>query len=199
MTLVFDTYIDSMLSEIETAKRRTEIYAQSLEDKVAERTRQLEEQAKRDSLTGIFNRRAMQEMLRREIAVSRRHRRVLSFVYLDIDDFKVINDTLGHAAGDEVLRHLAGTLAGTAREVDIACRYGGDEFCLVLPECGSDDARLICEKVIAGFNRKYPDYTLSMGIASIGPEAFVGIDELIGTADRNMYRAKGHAGSQVVT
>jgi len=197
ITLVFDTYIDSMLGEIETAKRRTEVYARSLEEKIADRTRQLEEQAKQDPLTGIYNQRAMQEMVRREISVARRYQRVLSLVYMDIDKFKSINDTRGHIEGDEVLKPLARSMVASIREIDIACRYGGDEFCLILPECGADNAKLICEKVLDAFLARYPDYSLSMGISETGPDRYVGIDDLIRVAGQRMYRAKKESGSQI--
>ena len=87
-TLVFDTYIDSLVGEIESAKRKTEAYAKSLEEKVAERTKQLEEQARLDPLTGLYNQRAMQDVLRRELATSKRRGSNLSLVYIDVDNWK---------------------------------------------------------------------------------------------------------------
>ncbi|MET0043963.1 MAG: GGDEF domain-containing protein, partial [Candidatus Thiodiazotropha sp. 6PLUC3] len=121
-TLVFDTYIASLVEEIEIEKRKTELYAESLEGKVAERTKQLEELAKLDALTGIHNRRAMQDILNRELSVSRRRESKLSLVYLDIDDFKQINDKQGHVKGDEILKYTSKVLKCCVRDIDVACR-----------------------------------------------------------------------------
>ncbi|MDX1464040.1 MAG: GGDEF domain-containing protein, partial [Marinirhabdus sp.] len=127
-TLVFDTYIDSLVGEIENAKRRTELYATSLDQKVAERTRQLEKLAQLDPLTEVYNQRAMQELLKRELSVAKRHNSVLSMIYFDIDHFKDINDKFGHLKGDEVLKYIGSVLIENTRETDIPCRHGGDEF-----------------------------------------------------------------------
>ncbi|MEJ1297198.1 MAG: GGDEF domain-containing protein [Candidatus Sedimenticola sp. (ex Thyasira tokunagai)] len=194
-TLVFDTYIDSLVGEIESAKRKTEAYAKSLEEKVAERTRQLEEQARLDPLTGIYNQRAMQDVLRRELATAKRRDSKLSIVYFDVDHFKKINDTQGHIKGDEVLKNIGQAMLDSIREVDVACRYGGDEFCLILPECDIENARDICNKVIKRFSERYPDYSLSMGISGIGPGEYVEGDILIKNADEKMYFAKKEKGS----
>ena len=196
-TLVVDTYISSLVEEIETAKRRTEDYARSLEDKVAERTRQLEELTKIDPLTNIFNQRAMQDMLRHELAMAHRRQTRLALVYFDIDHFKEINDTQGHIKGDEVLRAVGQTLRNNVRDTDIPCRYGGDEFCLILPECNLQDAFGICDKIIGEFSDRFPDYSLSIGIAETGPSEHLDSDQLIKTADEKMYQAKQTSGFQI--
>lgn len=196
-TLVFDTYINSLVSEIETAKRRTELYAKSLEEEVAERTKQLEEQARLDPLTNIYNQRAMREMLRRDIEFAKRHQKILSLVYLDVDNFKEINDKYGHIKGDEVLKHIGQSMRKSIREVDIPCRYGGDEFCLILPDCNIDSAKIICEKLIKEFSNKYPDLSFSMGIAETGPDEFIDGEQIIKFADQKMYLAKKKSGFQI--
>lgn len=196
-TLVFDTYIDSLVGEIESAKRKTEAYAKSLEEKVAERTHQLEEQARLDPLTGIYNQRAMQDVLRRELSIAKRRDTKLSLIYFDIDKFKEINDTQGHLKGDEVLKFIGQTLLGSIREVDVACRYGGDEFCIILPECEIECANNICKKVIMKFTDRYPEYSLSMGISGTESGEYVDADSLIKDADEKMYRAKKESGSFV--
>lgn len=196
-TLVFDTYIDSLVSEIESEKRKTEIYARSLEEKVAERTKQLEQQARLDPLTNIYNRRAMQDVLSRELTVARRRETNLSLVYFDVDNFKTINDTQGHVKGDEVLKYIAEISLICIREIDVACRYGGDEFCLILPECDSVNAKVICAKILQKFAEKYPDLSLSMGVSETGPGAYVDSDALIRSADEKMYEAKKEKGSYV--
>jgi len=196
-TLVFDTYIDCLVGEIENAKNRTEVYAKSLEEKVAERTQQLEEQAQRDPLTNLYNQRAMQDLLRRDLAVSKRRQVKLSLVYFDVDKFKDINDTLGHIKGDEVLKSIGQAVLNNIRDTDVPCRYGGDEFCIILPECGTDEAEVICEKIIKEFVDRYPEYSLSIGIADTGLDEYIDGDELIKRADKNMYLAKKESGFQI--
>jgi len=199
ITLVFDTYIDSLIGEIESAKAKTEVYALSLEQKVADRTKQLEEQAKLDPLTELYNQRALQYVLQRELASAKRRSMTLSLVYFDVDNFKQINDKYGHIKGDEVLKYIGTSLFATIREVDTPCRYGGDEFCMILPECSSENAKNICEKVIVHFSTQYPEFYLSFGIAEIGPDNFIDGEELIKIADKNMYKAKSQKGFQIVT
>jgi len=185
------------VGEIETAKKRTEVYAKSLEEKVEERTRQLEEQARIDPLTNICNQRAMQEALRKELAVAKRRQTILSLVYFDIDKFKDINDTHGHIKGDEVLKTIGRILLKGLRSTDIPCRYGGDEFCLILPECDIEEAKLICNKIIKAFSDKYSDYTLSIGIAETNLEHDIDGEQLIKIADSKMYLAKKEEGFKV--
>ena len=197
ITLVFDTYIDSLVGDIKTAKRKTEEYAKSLEDKVAERTKQLEEQAKLDPLTNIYNRRAMQDVLRRELATAKRRQTKLSIIYFDVDHFKDINDKYGHIEGDEVLKYIGQSLFNSVREVDVPCRFGGDEFCIILPECNIKNAKVICEKIIKKFTDRYPEFSLSVGIAETGTENYVDGDVLIKNADDMMYRAKREKGFKI--
>lgn len=196
-TLVFDTYIDSLVGEIENAKRRTELYATSLEQKVAERTRQLEKLTQLDSLTEVYNQRAMQDLLQRELSVAKRHSTILSMIYFDIDKFKDINDQYGHLKGDEVLKTIGNILRENTRETDIPCRHGGDEFCLILPECDTKSAKNICEKIINGFKQKYPDFSLSFGLSHTGPTEFIDGNELLRSADMHMYKAKEINGNSI--
>lgn len=196
-TLVFDTYIDSLVGEIENAKRRTELYATSLEQKVAQRTRQLEKLAQLDPLTEVYNQRAMQELLKRELSVAKRHNSIISMVFLDVDNFKEINDKHGHLKGDEVLKSIGQILMDNTRETDIPCRHGGDEFCLILPECDSDAAKLVCQKIIDSFHMKYPEFSMSFGISHTGPDEYSNGDELLKSADMHMYKAKTIGGNSI--
>jgi diguanylate cyclase (GGDEF)-like protein len=98
------------------------------------------EQSVRDPLTGLYNRRYMEETLYRELRRAMRRRGTLAVIMLDTDDFKSINDTLGHPAGDAVLRTVASLLQESIRDEDIASRYGGDEFILILPEMSKEMA-----------------------------------------------------------
>jgi PAS domain S-box-containing protein len=120
-----------------------------VEDALRKSEASLREQSVRDHLTGLFNRRYMEETLKRELLRAARKKLSLGFIMLDVDDFKRFNDTYGHAAGDAVLRELGNLLLGHVRGEDIACRYGGDEFIIVLPDTGQDvtyeRAELICE------------------------------------------------------
>ena len=196
-TLVFDTYIDSLVSEIEAARRRTELYASSLERKVAERTAQLQHQARLDSLTGIYNMGAMREELSKALALAKRHGNKLSLIYLDVDDFKKINDLEGHLKGDEVLQYVGKVLQNSVREVDIPCRYGGDEFCVILPDCSIQNAQVVSEKIIASFRRKYPEIHLSIGISETGSEVYDEPKVMIQKADEQMYLAKKSRGAKI--
>ena len=192
--LVFDTYINSLMSEVEMAKKEVETYAASLEQTVAERTQQLRELSTRDSLTGLLNRRAFHESLRRELALSRRTKKPLCIVFIDLNDFKKINDSKGHKAGDGVLNQFAEAIRTTLRETDIGCRYGGDEFSLILLNSTINDARHYCERLVEAFsNIAVPEVTASCGIIQTNAEAEENIDSLIARADTCMYQAKARA------
>ncbi len=196
-TLVFDTYIDSMLKEIELQKNRAEMYAMSLEKKVVERTKQLEELAKLDPLTNIYNHRTMISTLEKELAVSKRRNSTLSFIYFDVDNFKEINDLYGHLKGDEVLKFIAQSMQKCIREIDTPCRYGGDEFCIILPECNEKEAKQVCKRVVEAFTHEYPSFSLSIGIAHSDERTPMRAQELIKQADENMYKAKKENGSHI--
>jgi diguanylate cyclase len=102
---------------------------------------QLREQANRDPLTGLYNRRYLDSTLERELARCKRDGNSLALILIDIDHFKQVNDTYGHQAGDEILLRLAALLAGMARAGDVACRYGGEEFLLLMPTMPMISAR----------------------------------------------------------
>jgi len=193
ITLVFDTYIDTMVNEIKIAQKKTENYAISLEEKVVERTKELKELAQLDPLTNIYNHRAMHEFIKRELAVAERKNSPLSFIYFDIDNFKQINDQSGHIVGDEVLKSIAVITKENIREVDYVCRYGGDEFCVLLPDCQLEHA----QKIIDKFVTRYPQYSISLGIAESSTELRLEPEQLIQMADVQMYLAKKEQGCQV--
>ena len=119
------------------------------EDALRKSEASLREQSLRDHLTGLFNRRYMEETLERELLRAARKQLSLGIIMLDVDDFKHFNDTYGHAAGDAVLRELGNLLLRHVRGEDIACRYGGDEFIIVLPDTTREvtiaRAGVICE------------------------------------------------------
>ena len=196
-TLVMDTYIDSLVSEVETAGRQLEEHAADLERKVIRRTAQLEELVRRDSLTALYNSRALRELLHRDLARARRRRQPLSLVYFDLDGFKQVNDTAGHQAGDEVLRTVGEILRQTCRLEDIPCRYGGDEFCVVVADADLDRAEAFCHRLIAAFKEHHADLSFSLGIAQAGPEQYDTVEQFIARADKLMYEAKQEPGFQI--
>jgi len=197
-TLVFDTYIRGLLSELDLSRARVEEYAQSLELKVTARTAELEELARRDSLTGLYNRRAMMEFLWRDLRYMARHSKPLSLIYLDVDEFKHINDTHGHRRGDEILVAVARSMLSVIRDSDTACRHGGDEFCIVLPDCTIGDAEHTCERLQENLREMEPQAKLSFGIAQSGPEHFDDADTLIRRADERMYQSKNRFSKAVL-
>ncbi len=192
--LVFDTYIASLVTEVKSAKDELEIYSASLEEQVAERTEQLKELARKDELTGLFNQRGMYEHLRRDLAAALRYKEVLSFVYFDLNGFKLLNDSEGHLAGDALLELIGRVLQENVREIDTACRYGGDEFCIIMPRTNVDDARMVTERIIDRFKQKNTtSVSFSVGIVSTGPVTVCDVDSLIKAADGCMYKAKARA------
>ena len=148
---VFDTYINSLMSEVLTAKSAVESYAETLEETVAQRTRELEEISRTDSLTKLENQRSFYESLRHELAVAERNKTVLSLMYFDLNHFKILNDNKGHRTGDELLAFVGTIMLETARTSDVCCRYGGDEFCVIMPNTDWEAAKIFCERLIERF------------------------------------------------
>ena len=160
---------------------------------------QLREQANRDALTGLFNRRYLDSTLDRELARCKRDGQPLALIMIDIDHFKQINDTYGHQAGDEILLKLGALLAGMARAGDVACRYGGEEFLLLIPTMPLDAAVARAGELCTTFGEMVVPFgefrlkaTLSIGVSAY-PGHGVSAEELIRHADKALYRAK-HGG-----
>lgn len=191
VSLVFDTYIRSLVSEIEVSREKTERYARALEDKVRERTAQLERLSRTDPLTGLLNIRHLQEMLAQVLAKAQRVHEPVTVAYFDINDFKPINDNLGHLRGDEILRLVARSIRDISRAADFCFRYGGDEFCVILSGCNAGQAQAIFEPRLSQELRRHDaTLTVSIGYASTGPEEFVTPEQLIRVADEKMYANK---------
>lgn len=165
---------------------------------------QLREQATRDPLTGLFNRRYLAETLDRELARAARAGGPLSVVVLDVDHFKTVNDTYGHKAGDLVLQSLAELLQTSTRQEDVPCRYGGEEFVLVLGGAPLAAALQRAEAWRRAFASRELVYdaqpiraTISLGVAAF-PQHGVTVEALLKAADQALYQAKAGGRNQVV-
>jgi diguanylate cyclase (GGDEF)-like protein len=158
------------------------------------------ELAELDPLTGLYNRRLFDEFLTREIARARRYERALSLIVFDVDDFKRINDRLGHPAGDTVLVAIAESVRAVTRESDIACRFAGDEFCIIVPESSRDDAELLADRVSLSIRQQKIDklgaLKISAGVAEL--RTTDGAAELFKRADDALLRAKGDGKGRIV-
>ena len=159
----------------------------------------------RDELTNLYNRRYFVESTEREAAGSVRYGQDLSLLMLDLDFFKQINDNHGHPAGDTVLKQTARVLGESIRQCDIACRYGGEEFAVIMPNTRLSDARIFCERLrkkIASLTVPYESkeirFTVSIGLAQFAPEFDKSINDLIKRADDGLYAAKNQGRNQVV-
>jgi diguanylate cyclase (GGDEF)-like protein len=168
-----------------------------------ERMRELQRQASQDPLTGLKNRRRFEEDLRTELARSRRDGTTGALMTLDLDNFKQVNDTLGHPIGDRVIEEIAGVLGGRTRETDVLARIGGDEFAIVLPNCDSEEAQLVGETIATAVREhvpqppEVPQITVSVGIAMFGTGTETSTESLIAEADAAMYAAKARGRDRV--
>lgn len=171
--------------------------------RLARRIADVEQLAATDPLTRLLNRLAVLKVLDAEIDRSNRYKRPLAIALIDIDHFKRINDSHGHAVGDDVLRHVAGLLRSSVRSVDSLGRYGGEEFLLVMPETDIDGALATSEnlrRVVGRSEVRFGDtqirLSISIGVAGSGPGSLE-IDRLLREADGAMYGAKGLGRDQV--
>ncbi len=162
----------------------------------------LRTQALRDPLTGLYNRRYMEDALERYASLSERSGTPLSAIMIDLDHFKKLNDEHGHAMGDAVLRAVAGAIIGALRPSDVACRYGGEELVVILPECDHGDAMTIGETLRTRIEALSAIHdariTASFGVASI-PETTRTPGDLLTMADAALYHAKESGRNQVAS
>jgi len=154
-----------------------------------------------DALTGLPNNRAVQDTVKRMVAQASRSVSPLSAALLDLDHFKRINDAYGHSRGDEVLAAVAATLRSSIRESDFVGRYGGEEFLILLPDTGKEQAHIVAEKVRAAvaattLSKIEQPVTASLGVATV-PDDAGDADSLIRAADRALYAAKGNGRNRV--
>ncbi len=162
------------------------------------------EQASRDPLTGLYNRRFLDTIASREISRCHRENQYMVVMLIDIDHFKGVNDTYGHQAGDEVLKTLSAMLLKTARAADIPCRYGGEEFILLLPGMAADIAMIRANQWRTGFADTVTQFgassiqvTISLGVA-VYPSHGETLVALTRSADLALYRAKANGRNRVV-
>lgn len=199
ITLVFETYIRSLVSEIEVSKDKSEQYARALEEKVKERTQQLEELSRTDPLTGLQNMRHLNETLTKFLRAAQRRSEPLSLVFIDINDFKIINDTQGHQKGDEILRMVSTAIKKTSRMEDSSFRYGGDEFCIIMPNCREEQAEdIFMNRLNLEIQKNQENLSLSIGIVQTGPNDYAEPEALIEEADKKMYAAKNEFKADII-
>jgi diguanylate cyclase (GGDEF)-like protein len=176
-----------------------------LERRLIKTQKELEVQATHDSLTGLWNRPAIFGILKHELARAARHEAPISIGMADIDHFKSVNDSLGHIAGDAVLREVANKMRSVIREYDSIGRYGGEEFLFVLPELDQKDALSVAERMRLSIsekplmiqNHELP-LSISIGVAVTNPTTKAGqVESLIRLADEALYIAKARGRNRV--
>lgn len=189
------------LREIQDAAR-----ARKDADESESRARRLAEEVRRDPLTGVYNRSQLESVLEKEFDTATRHGWPLSIAFIDLDDFKQINDRWGHLVGDQVLRNFAQTLIQHVRASDIVARYGGEEFLVVLPGTGEEAAANVVRRILSEVARvpmarvdAVPLHiTFSAGLATQGAlEQFEDVDSLLRAADDALYGAKREGRNRV--
>ncbi len=186
---------DKLYGRAESELAGTLSFAAAIALKNSELVEQLHSAATTDELTGLFNRRALEERLAAEISRSLRHQLHTSVLLLDLDRFKVVNDTMGHAAGDRLLLEVGKVLRKECRALDVVGRLGGDEFLVILPMTKPTEARVFVARVqnsLRELEKTNPEFgacTLSMGIAE-SPDHGTTVSSVLAAADNALYRAK---------
>jgi diguanylate cyclase (GGDEF)-like protein len=182
-------------------KRERDLLQESAEE-LRRRAEAASEMSMTDALTGLLNRYGLQRALQRELSEARRYSRPLSCLLLDIDFFKAVNDTHGHAAGDAALMQTARVLTESVRGSDVVCRYGGEEFLVLAPETDARGAHSLAEKIrLSVSSRLFGDggrafaLTLSAGVAELRPGKSG--NDMIARADLALYQAKQHGRDRV--
>jgi two-component system cell cycle response regulator len=167
--------------------------------------KKMTEMSTRDELTDLYNRRYFMDVLEREIKGAERYDRKLALGMMDLDFFKRINDTHGHPAGDEVLQQVARLLREFSRESDIPCRYGGEEFVVVLTDTSMGNARLFCDRFRKKLENHVIEYqgislrvTVSIGVAGYFPASGQSITTFLSQADKALYAAKEQGRNRVI-
>ena len=176
--------------------------ALSLTNAVAHRA--LEQMAMKDGLTGLFNRRAFDQLLSQEVKAAERYRSPVCLLLGDVDHFKAINDRFGHPVGDALLKQIAALLTESLREVDRVARYGGEEFAMILPRTDVASGTVLANRIRERIERhvfmveELPiQLTLSLGVAGYAPVSMRTTEELVDATDRALYKAKANGRNRV--
>ncbi len=194
-----------LIRQIQAHQARSEKRIREATQELREANRKLVQLAVTDPLTGLYNRRYFRERLSEEVARVTRHADPLSVSMVDIDDFKAYNDTHGHPAGDEALRTIADTLDNGLRQEDIAARWGGEEFTILLPQTPGNKALTVVDRLRKAVvdmslcvmrGGKQTLLTISAGISTFSPSTD-SVDTLIASADQALYQAKAQGKNQV--
>ncbi len=176
----------------------------ALLEQLREQAAQLEQQTREDVLTGLYNRRHLEGAMRsKAFETARRHREALTVVLIDLDNFKLINDTLSHQVGDEVLRTVARIFSRFVRSADVIARYGGEEFALVLPKTHAVGARAVCERIceeVAAhpWSALHPELKVTVSIGLSDDLSVKDHEKLLALADDKLYEAKRAGKNRVV-
>jgi len=213
--------LGGILDDVMTETRRVQSQALQSRDSLTDAQRQVElaeqrirqleaelveagEKVREDQLTGTLNRRGLDEVFEREIVIRRRNGRPLSVALLDIDNFKVLNDTYGHQAGDNALKHLAKLIRQTIRPTDSVARFGGEEFLIMLPDSSPDESAVVIKRLQRALTKHFFLHddqnlliTFSAGVTGHAPDETQA--EVIARADKALYQAKAAGKNRVVT
>jgi two-component system cell cycle response regulator len=184
---------EQLRTELERALSEVQLKASLLEQSL----QRVEQMAATDPLTGLYNRRHFSKVLDQLFAEAERHDKELSCVMIDLDGYKQINDAYGHQIGDQLLIAAGKVITANLRKMDVAARYGGDEFVLLLPQAGPAESQTVAQRIreefrsaSAGLLKRPMGVTMSIGIASLSIGRPAGADQLVALADAALYCAK---------
>lgn len=188
MTLIFETYVWSLMNEVNSSKDKLQEYAVAL----GVHAQEMENLSRIDPLTGLLNVRHLMPILNEILYRSQQQRHPLTVVFIDINDFKKLNDEHGHLYGDHVIQAVAEALKNHAREEDFCFRYGGDEFLVILPNCTEQSAQdSFIPRVLSNLNDLTNPVTLSVGVHQTDEKiGYIDSARLIAIADNKMYEVK---------
>lgn len=194
-------------TENESLRQELEVALRDLRDKngqLEQSLKRVEELAATDPLTGLYNRRHFSKVLDQLFAETQRYEKDLTCVMIDLDGYKLLNDTYGHQVGDQLLMMAGRVISANMRRMDVAARYGGDEFVLLLPHASAEEAAQVAARIRDEYRqasavilRRNEGVTMSVGVGSVRGDHPATADQLVAIADAALYRAKGRGRNQV--
>ncbi len=191
LELTFDTYVHGLFGQVEATNEVLTAYSHELEELVRERTARIEMLSRTDQITGLNNRRQFTAALERECSTAKRRNVPLALLFADLDGFKAINDLEGHATGDAYLAIAGQVIHRAASSPELTFRFGGDEFCVLLPDAGEETANHLAQQLQTELLRATEGkLKFSIGCAVSAPGAFLEPEELLRHADQAMYSEK---------